>query len=71
MGFEFEDCQSALAAGNSTLESAVEWYECYENIQPHYQIINADGGWEPRDLGAGTANPNPGRTLHKPALPAT
>lgn len=27
MGFEFEDCQLALEAGNNTLESAVEWYE--------------------------------------------
>ena len=27
MGFEFEDCQLALEAGNSTLESAVEWYK--------------------------------------------
>ena len=26
MGFEIEDCQSALEAGNNTLESAVEWY---------------------------------------------
>lgn len=26
MGFEFEDCQLALEAGNDTLESAVEWY---------------------------------------------
>ncbi|KAK2561298.1 hypothetical protein P5673_015785 [Acropora cervicornis] len=25
MGFEFEDCQLALEAGNKTLESAVEW----------------------------------------------
>ncbi|XP_078377522.1 uncharacterized protein LOC144660692 [Oculina patagonica] len=25
MGFEFEDCQLAVEAGNSTLESAVEW----------------------------------------------
>ena len=27
MGFEFEDCQLALEAGNSSLESAVEWYK--------------------------------------------
>ena len=27
MGFEFEDCQLALEAGNDTLESAVEWYK--------------------------------------------
>lgn len=25
MGFELEDCQMALEAGNTTLESAVEW----------------------------------------------
>ncbi|CAH3185471.1 unnamed protein product [Porites evermanni] len=25
MGFEWEDCQSAIEAGNNTLESAVEW----------------------------------------------
>ena len=29
MGFELEDCQSALEAGNNTLESAVEWYATY------------------------------------------
>lgn len=26
MGFELDECQEALLAGHTTLESAVEWY---------------------------------------------
>lgn len=32
MGFEFEDCQLALEAGNKTLESAVEWLMKRSNL---------------------------------------
>lgn len=46
MGFEFEDCQSALEAGNSTLESAVEWLIAKQS-QPSNDVSKPETSIEP------------------------
>lgn len=57
-----------------------EWYKnptsrWYNYYKVHCNLLSvnayvANGGWVPRSLETGTADPNPGRTPHKPALPA-
>jgi len=40
MGFEFEECHQAIQAGNTNLQSAVEWYKIYGRL---FILISAHG----------------------------